>query len=170
MTQHISAAGVRTMVSPAERLERIGGEVLRWSLVFLLVFFGALKWTAPEAAAIRPFIVNSPFLWWVDRIFGQQGASEFIGVIELATAALIAARRWAPRLALVGGLLGMVMFVTTLSFIVTTPNVGDGAAFLLKDVTLLGAAIWIAGEAWVAVTRERPRSAALSQGPDTVHG
>ena len=43
------------------------------------------------------------------------------------------------------------MFVTTLSFIFTTPNIGDGAGFLLKDVTLLGTAAWIAGEAWRAV-------------------
>ena len=56
---------------------------------------------------------------------------------------------------MVGGLLGMVMFLTTLSFIIATPNVGGGAAFLVKDLTLLGAATWIAGEACVAVTRKR---------------
>jgi len=119
------------------------------------LFFGALKWTALEAEAIRPFIVNSPLLWWVDRAFGQQGAFEFVGVIELTTAILIAVRRWAPTLALVGGLLGMIMFLTTMSFIITTPDVGGEAAFLVKDLTLLGAATWIAGEAWVAVTRKR---------------
>jgi hypothetical protein len=37
---------------------------------------------------------------------------------------------------MVGGALGMCMFLTTLSFLVTTPNLGDGAAFLLKDLTL----------------------------------
>lgn len=153
MHAQVSSLTVKATVSPAERLEHIGAGLIRWSLVFLLVFFGALKWTAFEAEAIRPLIVNSPFLWWVDRLFGQQGASEFIGIVELVTAALIALRTWSPRLAFVGGLLGMGMFVTTLSFLVTTPDVGAEAAFLLKDVTLLGVATWIAGEAWVAMTR-----------------
>jgi len=39
------------------------------------------------------------------------------------------------------------MFLTTLSFLITTPNVGEASGFLLKDLTLLGAAIWTAGEA-----------------------
>ena len=64
--------------------------------------------------------------------------------------------RWAPRLARVGGFLGTVMFLTTLSFIVTTPGIGDGAAFLMKDLTLLGGALWTAGAAWVAVERQTP--------------
>jgi uncharacterized membrane protein YkgB len=146
-----------TKLMQAERLQRTGGEVLRWSLVFLLVFFGALKWTAAEAQAVAPFIDNSPFLAWMGRALGRAGASEAIGIIELTTAVLIAVRRWSPGAALAGGALGTGTFLTTLSFLVTTPNLGDGAAFLLKDVTLLGAAVWIAGEAWVSVeTRQRP--------------
>jgi uncharacterized membrane protein YkgB len=70
-----------------------------------------------------------------------------IGVIELVTGVLIAIRPWAPRPAFVGGLLGTGMFVTTLSFLVTTPHIGEAAPFLLKDLTLLGAALWSAGDA-----------------------
>jgi uncharacterized membrane protein YkgB len=114
-----------------------------------------LKWTATEAQGIFPFITNSPLLAWIGHALGQQGASEAIGVVELTVALFIALRRWSPTLALVGGTLGIGMFLTTLSFIVTTPNLGDGAAFLLKDLTLLGTAIWIAGEAWAAAERKR---------------
>jgi uncharacterized membrane protein YkgB len=56
---------------------------------------------------------------------------------------------------LAGGVLGTATFLVTLSFLVTTPHVSDGAPFLLKDLTLLGAALWIAGEAWVAVESNR---------------
>jgi uncharacterized membrane protein YkgB len=140
-------------LSSAERLEWIGAGLLRWSLIFLLVFFGALKWTAFEAEAVHPLISNSPLLFWVDRLLGKQGASEFIGVIELITAALLASRRWSPRLAMIGGVLGIVMFLTTLSFLFTTPDVSAAAPFLLKDITLLGASAWLAGEAWVALER-----------------
>jgi uncharacterized membrane protein YkgB len=150
----VSIGGRPTLVR-AEQLQRVGEALLRWSLVFLLVFFGALKWTATEAQGIAPLMTNSPFLAWIGRAFGQQGASEVVGVIELTIASLIALRRWSPTVALVGGALGMAMFLTTLSFLVTTPNLGDGAAFLLKDFTLLGAATWITGEAWVASEHRR---------------
>ena len=146
---------MRPARTAAERLERIGAGLVRWSLVFLLVLFGALKWTAFEAQAVRPLITHSPFLRWVDAAFGQQGASIFVGVIELTTALLIAVGTRAPKAGLIGGLMGMGMFLTTLSFIVTTPNIGGGAAFLVKDVALLGAAMWIAGQAWVALDRQR---------------
>ena len=75
-----------TNLAQAERLQRTGGGVLRWSLVFLLVFFGALKWTPAEAQAVAPFIDNSPFLAWMGRALGRAGASEAIGIIELTTA------------------------------------------------------------------------------------
>jgi uncharacterized membrane protein YkgB len=57
------------------------------------------------------------------------------------------------------------MFLTTLSFLVTTPGswgVVDGlvvpagaGGFLIKDVLLLGAALWSAGEALSASRRSR---------------
>jgi uncharacterized membrane protein YkgB len=142
-------------LSRAHRIEAAGAAIVQWSIVLLLLFFGALKWTAAEADAIAPFIVNSPLLRWVGLVFERQGASEFVGVLELSIAVLIALRRWAPRLAMVGGFLGTVMFLTTLSFIVTTPGIGDGVAFLMKDLTLLGGALWTAGESWVAVEQGR---------------
>jgi uncharacterized membrane protein YkgB len=142
-------------MSSAERLEWLGAGLLRWSLVFLLVFFGALKWAAFEADAVHPMIANSPFLFWLDRLFGKRGASEFIGVIELVTAALLIARRWSPKAGMIGGFMGIVMFLTTLSFLFTTPNIEAEFAFILKDVVLLGVSTWLAGEAWVALERTR---------------
>ncbi len=138
----------------ADWLRRTGAGILRWSLVFLLMFFGALKWTTAEAQGIAPFISHSPFLRWLHVGFGPQGASEVIGIVELITGLLLAAGQWAPRLGFIGGVLGIAMFVTTLSFLLTTPNLGDGVGFLLKDLTLLGAATWLTGEAAVTIARQ----------------
>ncbi len=106
--------------------------MLRWSLVFLQLFFGALKWTAAEAQAILPFMLNSPLLAWLGRAFEPQHASELIGVIEVTIAVLIALRQWAPRLTMIGGFLAIGMFLTTLSFLVTTPNLGDGGGISVE--------------------------------------
>ena len=42
-------------------LESIGTNVLRYSLVLILVLFGVLKFTAAEAAAIKP--PSGHFVW-----------------------------------------------------------------------------------------------------------
>jgi uncharacterized membrane protein YkgB len=75
-------------------------------------------------------------------------------MIEIVTALLIGVRRWLPAAAVVGSILASVMFLVTLSFLVTTPNQSpDAQGFLMKDFFLLGAAIWSAGEALQASTR-----------------
>lgn len=130
-----------------QALEHLGAHILRYSLVFLLLFFGAMKWPVDEARGIDPLISNSPFLSWAHHLFGVQGASEFIGVIELGIAVLIALRHWKPLLSAWGSVSAIAMFLVTLSFLVTTPNVQSSAPFLLKDLSLLGASLWTAGEA-----------------------
>ncbi len=133
--------------SLAPGLRSVGAFVLRYSLVFFLFFFGALKWTAAEAKGIEPLVSHSPFFFWLYPALGVQRGSELIGAIELAIATLIVVRRWFPRASALGSIAASGMFLVTLSFLATTPNVGDSAGFLLKDFTLLGAALWTAGEA-----------------------
>ena len=128
-------------------LRTIGEFILRYSLVFFLLFFGALKWTPAEANGIQSMVSHSPLFFWLYPAFGVQHGSEVIGVVELIIGVLIALRRWSPRLSAIGSLGASGMFVVTLSFLVTTPNIGEAAPFLLKDITLLGAALWTASEA-----------------------
>ena len=82
-----------------------------------------------------------------------------LGVVEVAIAALIALRPLSARASAVGSALAVGMFATTLSFLLTTPGVWEPTLggfpalsavpgqFLLKDVVLLGAALWTLGEA-----------------------
>ena len=130
----------------ASRLKGAGAFVLRYSLVLFLLFFGGLKWTHGEASAIQPLVSHSPFLSWLYPAVGVQLGSEVIGVVELIIGVLISVRRWAPRASALGSIAASAMFLITLSFLFTTPNVGGSLPFLLKDLTLLGAAIWTAGE------------------------
>ena len=77
-----------------------------------------------------------------------------------ATAVLIAARPFSPRASAVGSALAVGMFLTTLSFLITTPGVWEPSAggfpalsgkpgqFLIKDLALLGISLWSLGEAW----------------------
>lgn len=52
-----------------QALEHLGAHILRYSLVFFLLFFGAMKWTADEARAVEPLISNGPPLSWTHDVF-----------------------------------------------------------------------------------------------------
>jgi uncharacterized membrane protein YkgB len=98
----------------------------------------------------------------------HRGFSAVLGVVELTIAILIAARPFSPRASVVGSAVAVGMFLTTLSFLVTTPGVWEPSAggfpalsgapgqFLLKDLALLGISLWSFGEAWQASQRREP--------------
>ena len=141
-----------------ERVQATGAAMLRYGLVVILLMIGSAKWTAAEAAAIRPWVSDSPFLSWIYRLVSVQTGSELIGTIEIVTAVLIATRRWWPTVASVGSMMAIVMFLITLSFLFTTPNQSpDAQGFLMKDFFLLGAAVWSTGEALQAAARKVSR-------------
>jgi uncharacterized membrane protein YkgB len=130
---------------------RLGAGIARYSVVLFFLGFGILKFTAPEAAAIHPLLVHSPVLFWLPTLFGQQLASDVIGVVEITLAAMVASRPLTPRISAIGSLGIAASLVTTLSFLVTTPNLDPAlASFIVKDLTLLGVALWSAGEAFDA--------------------
>jgi uncharacterized membrane protein YkgB len=144
-------------------LLRTSAIVLRYGLVLLVLWFGLFKFTPTEAQAIQPLVTNSPLLSWLYAVTDVRGASRLIGIAEMAIALLIAARPFSPRASALGSLGATTMFLATLSFLATTPGswgrvdgflVPTGAGgFLIKDLLLLGAALWTASE---ALTAARP--------------
>jgi uncharacterized membrane protein YkgB len=110
-----------------------------------------VKFTAGEATAIHPLLVHSPFLFWLPRLFDRQLSSDIVGVVEIALALMMASRLFAPRLCAIGSFGIAASLVITLSFLVTTPGLDPAlGAFIVKDLTLLGVALWSAGEALAA--------------------
>src|SRR5215475_5670358 len=144
------------------QVEAVGRELARYGLVVVVGWIGLMKFTTYEAEGIRPFVANSPLMSWVYRFVSVQGFSAMLGVVEVAIALLIAARPFSPRASALGGALAAGMFLTTLSFLVTTPGVWEPSLggfpalshrpgeFLLKDLALLGISLWTLGEAWKA--------------------
>jgi uncharacterized membrane protein YkgB len=126
--------------------------LLRWALVLVFLWFGAMKFTMYEADGIAPFIGHSPLMSWLG-MFGTQGQSSFIGVIELSTAAALAIGAFRPVFSALGALMSVATYLITLTFFVTTPGVAEASAggfpaisaapgqFLLKDAVLLAASL-----------------------------
>ena len=139
-----------------ERLPRAGTGMLRWSLVLFLVAFGLYKFMLQETAGVEPLMRRSPFSFWVNPLFGQQGGSNVIGVIEIIFAVLIALRHVRPLLSAYGALATAGAPVIVIRLLFTTRGLTTDAGFLLQDLTLEGAALFVGAMAFLAARRRAP--------------
>jgi reactive chlorine resistance protein C len=149
-------------------LNRSGIGILRYGLVIVLLWIGGMKFTGYEAAGIAPLEIHSPLMNWLYYLLGERNLSNLLGVVEIALGLGIALRYVSPLVSGIASLLSVGMFLTTLSFLFTTPGweptlggfPGISAMpgqFLLKDTVLLGAAVVTASEAFGAVAQRRDR-------------
>ncbi len=149
--------------SRGQSFERIGAIILRYGLVMMLFWIGALKFAKYEAEGVQMLASHSPFLSWGYSVMSVQSFAEFLGVIEITIAILIALRAFAPKLSAIGSFGAVIMSLITLSLLFTTPGVwqmgygfpflsGMPGGFLAKDVLMLGVALWTGGEALIAAS------------------
>lgn len=142
-----------TKLKPREVLRIIGNKGIFFSLSFVFLWFGGMKFTAYEAGAIEGLMANSPFISFILSLFSIQTASILVGITELVIAALLALRFFNPKLAAIGAGGATLTFLLTFSFFFSTPGVFladvSGPAisvlpgqFLLKDIALLAASLW----------------------------
>ena len=135
------------------KIDQIGAILLRYGLVVAIGWIGAMKATHYEAVGIQPLIAHSPLLSWGYSIWTVDHFTMIIGASELIIVALLAIRPWFPRASAIGSIGAICMFLTTLSFIITTPGwepslggfpalSGGVGEFLIKDFVLLGASFW----------------------------
>ncbi|WP_396929216.1 YkgB family protein [Mycolicibacterium sp.] len=151
------------------RITTIAPYFARYGLAIVLAWFGAMKFTSYESQGISHWVANSPFLGWLYDVISIDAFGRMNGSIELTVAALIAVKPWFPKLSVVGGVLASLFFMLTLSFMVTTPGVGEASAggfpvlsadgeFLMKDIANLGLALWLLADS-VEATRKRANDA-----------
>ena len=149
----------------SQPLQVIGALVIRYGLVLVLAWIGAMKFTAYEANAIQPLVANSPLMGWLYQFLSVQSLATLIGTGEIAIAIMIALRPVSAKVAVIGSGLAVVQFLVTLSFLFSTPgwepSLGGFPAlsvvpgqFLIKDLVLLGAAIWLLAEALNSLNRK----------------
>ncbi len=156
-------------VMPADNaLARVGGAAIIVALAIVFLWFGVLKFQPYEQSGVAGFIMNNPLIAWLHGAFGIAGGAKFLGIFEILTGLLIAARFVSARLGLIGGVMGMVTFFITLVCLLTTPGViqpgynspfalsAVPGQFLLKDLVLFAACLWVAATALGALRARRP--------------
>ncbi len=156
LTTGMPANGPSAPGRVAHSIERLGRVVALIGVVLPLLLIGGLKFTSVEAEALKPLINGTPWLAWLYPAFGEFGASQLLGVVEIAAALLLAASPWSPHAGVAGGALGVTTFFVTSSLLAALPawetSLGGFPAlnplgqFLIKDVVLLGVALVVTGE------------------------
>ena len=157
----IGIENVRTKIESVVAIDEAGKTIVRWGLVVVLVWIGGMKFTAYEAMGIQPLVAHSPLVGWMYDFLSVRDFSRMLGVIEITTATLIALRPVFAKASAIGSILAMGLFATTLSFLFSTPgwepSLGFPAIsalpgqFLLKDIVLFGASVWILGDSLKAI-------------------
>lgn len=139
-----------------ESLIRVGHLISRYGLVVVLAWIGFGKYVKMES---RVLIEHNPLMSWVYDVFSVTTVARGLGTMEIVAALLIAVRPVWPRVSAAGSALAVVLFLGTLSFLFTTPGVVSTHAaglpvlsalpgqFLLKDLVLIGVALWTLGDA-----------------------
>jgi uncharacterized membrane protein YkgB len=127
---------------------------VRASMVIIYFFFGYQKWFDYEAQGLIPFFTHGPLIFWMYPVFGVKGASYFLGVSEWLFGALLFAGFWNKKLGILGALGSVATFIATITIIPFMPDgwapsaggfpamVGN-VAFLMKDVVLLAASVYL---------------------------
>jgi uncharacterized membrane protein YkgB len=155
---------------PAAQALTHGGQLIsRYGLVVVLAGIGFGKYVKMES---RVLIEHSPLMSWIYHVFSVTTVSRALGTMEIVAALLIALRPLWPRVSAAGSALAVVLFLGTLSFLVTTPGVIATHAggvpvlsalpgqFLLKDLVLIGVAVWTLGDSLAAATSTRKTGSA----------
>ena len=172
---------IDALLGVAARSDRLGIALARVGLVVVLVWIGGLKMFRYEDEGIVPFVANSPAM----SFFYRQPAGEYrkhmnregevvpanrawheqngtypfargLGAVIVGLGVMIALHPWLPRVAALGSFLVAGMSLTTLSFLVTTPEcwvpslggpehgfplLSGAGRLVVKDAIMLGAAV-----------------------------
>jgi uncharacterized membrane protein YkgB len=137
---------IKSLIHSLANIDLIAKKVVRYAIVVVFLWIGALKFFPYEADGIVPFIANSPFMsefynypeqykkyespegslipknheW--EQHNNTYGFSNGLGIFLIAVGLLVASYKIIPLASLVGSVLVFIMTVGTLSFLITTPE------------------------------------------------
>ncbi|WP_324692187.1 DUF417 family protein [Cobetia sp. D5] len=134
--------------SQAVNQGRYGYYVGVFGVVLLLFWLGIYKFTPTEAGLIEPLVANHFAMSWLYDVMSVQMVSNLVGLSEILVAiAMIVGLKY-RQVGYYAGIAGSIIFLSTLSFLFTTPDVWkvtDGVLianfFLVKDILFLAISI-----------------------------
>ena len=131
-------------------LDRIAYKLGVLGTVIILIWIGLFKFTATEAGAIKSLVENHFAMSWMYKVMSLQMVSNIIGFFEVIVGVGLFASLFYKKIGFYAGLGSAVIFATTLSFLITTPDVFKTVEgfpvtdfFILKDIPYLAISILV---------------------------
>ena len=154
--------------------EDLDYHLIRVSMVIIFLFFGYQKWFEYEAQVLIPYISNGPLIFWMYPVFGIRGASRFLGCSEWLFGTLLFLGFWNKKIGILGAAGSSLTFIMTVTIIPFMPNgwaasaggfpaMAGNVPFLMKDVVLFAASVYLLRQDVVRVMKAHPSSPSLER-------
>lgn len=91
-------------------------------LAIPLLWIGIFKFTPTEAATIKPLVENHFAMGWLYHFCSVQMVSNVIGASEIAVGIGLILSFWTKKIGKYAGIASTIIFLTTISFLFTTPG------------------------------------------------
>lgn len=118
--------------------------------VIILIWVGLFKFTAVEADAIKGLVENHFAMSWMYEIMSVQTVSNVIGVFEVVAGIGLFLSLFYKKIGIYAGAASGIIFITTMSFLFTTPGVFKVVEgfpvtdfFILKDIPYLAISLMV---------------------------
>jgi uncharacterized membrane protein YkgB len=155
---------IRILVKIGIQKQDLDYHLIRASMALILLFFGYQKWFKYEAQALIPYISHGPLIFWLYPAFGIRGATYFLGVAEWTIGALLFVGFWNKKLGILGAIGSCFTFISTFTIIPFMPDgwavsaggfpaMTERIAFLMKDLVLLAASVYLLRQDLIRVSR-----------------
>src|SRR5258708_31324708 len=118
----LQAKSVLTRIAAVVADRNIPFLVCSIGMIVMLLWAGKFKMTAPGAEGIVPLVSHSPLISWQFKVFGTYLGSDMIGATEWIAAILLIIGYFKPKAGILGGMILVVMFFTTSTMLITTPD------------------------------------------------
>ena len=110
------------------RLTDRAGLVARYGLAIVLAWFGAMKFTYYESHGISPLVASSPFMSWTYHVMSISAFGRVLGTMSSYHRGLTGSQTVVPQGIHRGRRLATIFLWGTLSFMCTTPGIGEASA------------------------------------------
>jgi reactive chlorine resistance protein C len=161
----VTPTTVERLADHGPSIHALGRSIAVLGLAFVFIAIGLMKFTAYEAEAISGLVESSPLLAWLYSLFTLGQLAALMGSVEIGAAILLLLRPWSARAGAIGAAIIASTLVVTLTFLFTAPGWEPSLGgfpflsvlpgqFLIKDLPLLGIALWVLGDALNDIRRK----------------
>jgi len=140
----------------AKTFKAAGQFLLRYGLAITFIWLGLMKLKNSEADYLRQVLSNSGLFSWLLKYLTSYAFSQIIAYLQIVIGVMIALKPVARKVSVWGGIIATVVLFLSVSALFTSsyvwqapygfPELSKLGQSILKDLVLLGAAMWCVGD------------------------